>query len=169
MFILKGNTLDYADVLFLLKFLPTNSIKVARSNHYCGILMFCFPHSFCICWLTLFYKKSCHFFLFYSFTQLFVYVSMDSRISIFILRVIVNTIIGFMLFILLTLFQVWPMAALSGWYAGLHPLIFQNFLLSGTTGVSCSSFTCLPQPWNQPLLQGILGLLIGELQLITTN
>lgn len=134
MFILGVKHSDYANILFLLELLPTKPIVVACGNSYHGVQVFYFLCSFFTSW-NCFIRKACHFFFFYFFSPLFVYISMDSRISMFSPSVIINTIIGFMfIFILLKWFHLSPVGALSSWQTCFQALLFfSTYLLSDTT------------------------------------
>lgn len=106
--------------------------------------MFYFPHSFYIYKLELFYKKYLSFLPVYFFPY-FLYQQGLKDIH-FLPWVIINTVIGFTSFILLTSFQLGPQGALSGWQPHLHPLLFfSTSLLSGTRRCSMLIFH-LPAP-----------------------
>lgn len=63
--------------------------------------------------------------------------------------------------ILFTLFQLRPLAALSG---GRHASVLSSLLerpyFLALQGVLCSSFICLPQPWNQSFFQELWFILL---------
>lgn len=132
---------------------------VACRNNYSDVLVFYSPHSVCTYSLELSCKEGLPFLPLLLIYLVICFHQCGLKDTHVIHRVIISTVIGFMLsFTWLEFFQLWPVGALASWKICLSPLLFlSTSSLSGATKDAHLSFTwlCLgtPSPGNSSSFQ----------------